>query len=252
MLHNSLSQVRWLLVLLLLSACGDKDEKFDEMSVEQLYNMAMNQYDEKSFSKAAKIFDEVEKQHPYSNWALRAQLMAAYCYYQAKKYDEAEEGFKTFSQLHPSHQDVVYAKYMIGLCNYEQIPIVERDQESSRDALNAFQEVLNRFADSVYSKDAKFKMDLIRDHLAGKEMDTGRWYLTVKKQPLAALNRFKVVVDEYQTTSHAPEALYRMVECYLSMGIIEQAKATSAVLGHNYPDNKWYKSAYELMQNIKA
>ncbi len=239
--------LRLIVVALLLSACAEKEEPYSDRSVEELYNTAMDRFGEEKYQKAAKAFAEVERQHPYSNWALKAQIMSAYCYYEAKKYDEAIENFNVFIQLHPGHPEVAYAFYMLGLCHYEQIPIIERDQKPSEQALKSFQEVLNRFPNSPYAKDAKFKIDLIRDHLAGKEVDTGRYYQR-RFGYLAALNRFKEVVANYQTTSHAPEALHRMVECYLALGLKEEAREAAAVLGHNYPDSDWYRDTYSLMQ----
>lgn len=240
------------LLTLLLSACSEKEEKFDEMPVETLYEKATKEYEEKKYKRAAKLFSEVEKQHPYSNWALKAQLMSAYCYYESQDYENAEEGFQTFIQLHPAHKNVDYATYMIAVCNYEQIPIVERDQKFTKGALNSFEELIKKFPSSIYTKDARFKIDLIKDHLAGKEMETGRWYLMIDKQPLAALNRFKNVVKDYEHTSHVTEALYRMVECYINMGINEEAKKTTAVLGYNYPQSFWYQKAYELLNTSKS
>ncbi len=218
------------------------------MPVEQLYNLAKDSLDRGSYTQAAKYFSEVERQHPYSVWSLRAQLMAAYSFYEAKKYDEAIESFNVFIQLHPGHESIPYAYYMIGLCNYEQIPAIERTQETTERAQTAFQEVINRFAGTPYAKDAKFKLDLIVDHFAGKEMDVGRYYLG-KRAYIAALNRFRVVVDQYQTSSHTPEALHRMVECYLALGIYDQARTTAAILGHNYPGSPWYADTYSLMQS---
>jgi outer membrane protein assembly factor BamD len=230
----------------MLCGCAEKDE-YVEKPVEDLYNDAMDSFENKSFKKAAKSFAEVERQHPYSNWALKAQLMSAYAYYACKMYNDAIEGFNVFIQLHPGHPDVAYAYYMLGLCHYEQIPIVERDQKPSEDALSAFSEVTARFADSPYAKDAKFKMDMVRDHLAAKEMDTGHFYQK-RGSYLAAIKRFKTVVDQYQTTTHIPEALHRLVECYLALGVNDEVKRIAAVLGHNYPDNTWYQATYALLQ----
>lgn len=229
-----------------LVGCSTTDKEIEDMPVEQLYNQAKDSLESGSYSQAAKLFSEVERQHPYSAWSLRAQLMSAYAYYEAKKYDEAIEGFNVFIQLHPGHENIPYAYYMIGLCNYEQIPGIQRTQETTEKAQSAFQEVINRFPGSPYAKDAKFKLDLIVDHFAGKEMDVGRYYLH-QRSYIAALNRFKVVVDQYQTSSHTPEALHRMVECYLALGIYDQARITAAVLGHNYPGNPWYADTYTLM-----
>ncbi len=234
-------------VTTLLASCSDKDEELlAQMPVETLYNMAKDQMDSGSYNQAAKTFAEVERQHPYSEWSLKAQLMSAYCYYEAKKYTESIENFNVFIQLHPGHESVPYAYYMVGLCNYEQIPTVHRDQTVTQKAEDSFREVLNRFPDSPYARDAKFKLDLLRDHLAGKEMDVGRYYLR-QRSYLAAVNRFKVVVDQFQTTSHVPEALHRMVECYLALGLPDQAQQTAAVLGHNFPASPWYIDTYALM-----
>lgn len=239
---------KFLLVAMLLSACAEKEEPYNDRTVEELYNTAMDRFEAGNYQKAAKAFAEVERQHPYSNWALKAQLMSAYCYYEAKKYDEAIENFNVFIQLHPGHPEVAYAYYMLGLCHYEQIPIIERDQKPCELSLKAFQEVVTRFPTSPYAKDAKFKIDLIRDHLAGKEMDVGRYY---QKQYayLPAINRFKEVVTKYQTTSHVPEALHRMIECYLALGLKKEAQEVAAVLGHNYPRSDWYEDTYGLMKN---
>lgn len=234
-----------------LTACSDKDEAYVDHPVEELYSTAIGRLKERSYTKAAKAFSEVERQHPYSNWALRAQIMSAYCYYEAKKYDEAIDGFQVFIQLHPGHADVAYAYYMVGLCFYEQIPIVERDQQPAEKSMDAFNEVLNRFPTSIYAKDARFKMDLIKDHMAAKEMDIGRHYLTDGSY-VAAINRFKAVVESSQTTAQVEEALYRLVECYLSVGLRDQAIASAAVLGHNYPNGQWYKSAYTLLHQDKS
>ncbi len=244
-----LTFLKLFVVAFLLNACTEKEDPYTDRSVEELYNTAMDKFEAQQYQKAAKAFAEVERQHPYSNWALKAQIMCAYCYYEAKKYDEAIENFNVFIQLHPGHPDVAYAFYMLGLCYYEQIPIIERDQKPSEQALKSFQEVLNRFPNSPYAKDAKFKIDLVRDHLAGKEVDVGRYYQR-RFAFLSALNRFKEVVDNYQTTSHTPEALHRMVECYLALGLKKEAQEAAAVLGHNYPNSDWYKDTYNLMQKV--
>ena len=237
------------LLALMQAACSEKEETFSEQPVEELYNQGMDYLKDGSNTKAAQAFVEVERQHPYSALAPKALLMGAYAYYQAKKYEDAIENYHVFIQLHPGHEHIAYAYYMVGICYYEQIPLVERDQKTTEEALNAFDEVVRRFSASVYGKDAKLKIDLIRDHLAGKEMAVGRYYL--KKQAyLAALNRFKNVVEGFQTTSQAPEALHRMVECYLALGILDEAQRTAAVLGYNYPGSTWYEDTYNLMRTL--
>lgn len=232
--------------LLFLSACQDSEDAYNARPVDDLYNEAQDYLKKGEYTKSAKSFAEVERQHPYSNWAVKAQLMSGYAYYQAKKYDEAIENFNVFIGLHPTHEDVPYAHYMIGICYYEQMPITERDQKTSEKAMNAFLEVAEKHPGSKYAKDARMKLDMIRDHMAGKEMDIGRFYQG-QKNFLAASNRFKFVVDAYQTSSHVPEALHRLVECYLNLGLIDQAKATGAVLGHNYPGSTWYLESYKLL-----
>ena len=195
-----------------LAACGSGDDqpKYVERSVEDLYNAAVNALEAENWVEAARLFDEVERQHPYSVWAIKAQLMAGYAQYEANRYDEAILALNRFVQLHPGNRDVPYAIYLKALCYYEQISDVERDQQMSQEALGALQDLVRRFPDSKYARDARLKIDLTRDHLAGKEMEVGRYYLT-RGDYLAAINRFRAVVDKYQTTTHVPEALHRLV-----------------------------------------
>ena len=200
----------------------------------------------RSRRKAAQSFDEVERQHPYSTWATEAQLMAAYSYYQANQYEDAIATAQRFIDLHPGNPNVAYAYYLVGLCHYERISDVGRDQEMTRKSLEAFQEVVRRFPDSAYARDARLKIDLARDHLAGKEMEIGRYYLT-RGLYIAAINRFRTVIERYQTTTHVPEALHRLVEAYLSLGIEREAQTAAAVLGYNYPGSDWYEDSYALL-----
>ena len=233
-----------------LTACGwfssDKDEKFTDQPVEILYNRALDDLGRQEYKTAAKEFEEVDRQHPYSVWATKAQIMAAFTYYQSNKYDDAIIALDRFIQLHPGHRDVAYAYYLKALDYYIQITDVERDQKVTQQAYDALAEVVRRFPDTRYARDAKFKMDLCRDHLAGKEMQIGRWY-EGQGQYLAAINRFQTVVNNYQTTTHIPEALERLVECYYALGLSDEAKRTAAVLGYNYPQSKWYVATYALV-----
>jgi outer membrane protein assembly factor BamD len=245
-----LRHFRWIPVaaLLLLAACAsDKKDTYVEKPVEDLYNAAMNQLFDEDYQKAAKSFDEVERQHPYSVWATKAQLMSAYSLYEAGKYDDSIVAADRFIQLHPGHRDIAYAYYIKALDYYVQIADVGRDQKTTEQAMSALAEVVRRFPDSKYGRDARLKIDLARDHLAGKEMEIGRWYER-QGSYLAAINRFKHVVDDYQTTTHVPEALHRLTECYLALGLTDEAKKTAAVLGYNYPGSAWYGDAYALMQ----
>jgi outer membrane protein assembly factor BamD len=233
-------------LFLLLVGCASKQEVYVERSVEELYNNAMDELGDHNYAQAAKLFDEVERQHPYSVWATKAQLMAAYAQYENSKYDDAIIAADRFIQLHPGNRDAAYAYYLKSLSYYEQITDVSRDQKTTERAMKALEEVVRRFPDSQYGRDARVKLDLTRDHLAGKEMDIGRFYLR-QGQYLAAINRFRRVVDMYQTTTHVPEALHRLTEAYLALGVIDEAKQTAAVLGYNYPGSEWYTDSYALL-----
>lgn len=215
--------------------------------VNTLYAAAKEKLDNEQYVVAAALFDEVERQHPYSPWARRAQLMSAFSYYMAQKYNESIQSSRRFLSIHPGNKDAAYAYYLIALNYYEQISDVTRDQKISEQALSALGEVQRRYPTSRYAADATLKMDLVRDHLAGKEMEIGRFYQR-RALWLASSLRFREVVDKFDTTTHAPEALYRLTESYLAMGVPEEAKKAAAVLGANYPGSEWYKRAYELMQ----
>ena len=238
-----------LAALVLTAGCSsDEPEPYVERPVEELYNEAMDALEATQYNQAAKLFDEVERQHPYSNWATKAQLMAAYSHYQRSQYDDAIVALDRFIQLHPSNRDTPYAYYLKGLCYYEQISDVTRDQKMTELALKDFEELIARFPDSSYSRDAKVKLDLTYDHLAGKTMEIGRYYLR-QGEYLAAINRFRTVIDQYGTTTHVPEALHRLTEAYLALGLLEDAKRSAAVLGYNFPGSEWYIDSYELVEN---
>lgn len=232
---------------LMQTACGTKDDQtYIERKVEPLYNSAVNSLEASNYKEAAAGFDEVERQHPYSVWAVKAQLMAAYSNYLANNYDDAIISLDRFIRLHPGSENIAYAYYLKALSYYERISDVSRDQLITERALTALNQIVQRFPTSKYARDAKLKIDLTHDHLAGKEMEIGRFYLK-RKHYVAAINRFKRVVDNYQTTTHVPEALHRMVEAYSALGIANEAKKIAAVLGHNYPGNTWYKDTYDLV-----
>jgi outer membrane protein assembly factor BamD len=231
----------------LFAACSsDPEPQIPDTPVEVLYNNAKDSLESGEPTKAATLFDEVERQHPYSKWATQAQLMAAYAYYLTDSYDDAIPALERFIELHPGNRNAAYAFYLRALCYYEQIEDVTRDQGNTELAQRALSDVIARFPNTPYSRDATVKLDLVMDHLAGKEMDVGRYYLT-RKQFLGAINRFKVVVDRYQTTSHVPEALERLTEAYVALGVFAEAQKTTAVLGYNYPGSPWYQDAYALL-----
>jgi outer membrane protein assembly factor BamD len=223
------------------------DQLYVARDVNTLYTLALKRLNQGNYALAATIFDEVERQHPYSIWARRAQLMSAFSYYAAKDHTKSIESAQRFLSIHPGNKDAPYAHYLIALNHYEQIRDVRRDQGSTRNALETLGELVRRYPDTRYAADARLKIDLVRDHLAGKEMEIGRFHQR-RGMWLASISRFRRVIDEYQTTSHTPEALMRLTESYLALGIPEEARKSAAVLGANYPNTKWYARAYSLVQ----
>ncbi|GGI67510.1 outer membrane protein assembly factor BamD [Polymorphobacter multimanifer] len=236
---------------LALAGCASnkpkKDQAYIARDVETLYNVAKDTLDRRNYKLAGAMFDEVERQHPYSVWARRAQLMSSFSYYVAGEYNEAIGSAQRFLSLHPGSREAPYAYYMVAVSYYEQISGVERDQKITQQALDSLGELIRRYPNTDYAADARLKVDLARDHLAGKEMEIGRFY-QVRGLHLAASIRFRSVIDQYDTTSHTPEALHRLVESYLLLGIPEEAQKAAAVLGSNYPGSKWYERSYALMQ----
>ena len=237
-----------------LAACGTfgggrtkADTRYVARDVNTLYNAAWQRMQGGQYAIAAALFDEVERQHPYSVWARRAQLMSAFSYYAASDHTKSIESARRFLSIHPGNRDAPYALYLIGLNYYEQISDVTRDQAVTRQALDSLGELVRRYPTTPYAEDARLKIDLVRDHLAGKEMEVGRFYQR-RNQWLASVLRFRTVVDEFQTTSHAPEALMRLTESYLALGVPEEARRSAAVLGANSPNPRWYQRAYELVQ----
>jgi outer membrane protein assembly factor BamD len=239
-------------VLPLLAACGGKkadtadasaDTSAAALPVDQLYNNGMDALNDKRYASASDQFALIQQNDPYSTWATNAQLMQGYTEYLQNHYTDAIGTLNQFIQLHPTHHDIPYAYYLRALCYYEQISDIARDQKGTQDAMNALQEVVNRFPATPYARDAQLKIDLCVDHLAGKEMEIGRWY---QKQHFyeAAIGRFQRVVDDFQTTNHVPEALARLTEIYLALGLKDEAKKTAAVLGYNYPGSSWYSETY--------
>lgn len=227
------------------------DTGYVARDVNTLYALAKKRLDQGDYEQAAQLFAEVERQHPYSAWARRAQLMSAFSFYVAKKYPDAISAAQRFLTIHPGNKDAPYAHYLVAMSYYEQVSDVSRDQRTTQQALDAFGELVRRYPDSRYASDSRLKMDLLRDHLAGKEMEIGRFYERSGRW-LAANLRFREVVEKYQTTAHAPEALFRLVETYLALGIPEEAHKSAAVLGANYPGSKWYKRSYDLMARHPA
>jgi outer membrane protein assembly factor BamD len=238
------------LAALSVSACAGAKKKaqiaYEERPVELLYSTGAQRMDRRQWNEAAQYFDEVERQHPYSEWARRSILMQAFAHYQGNSYEDAVADADRFISLYPGNPSASYAYYLKAVCYFEQITDVGRDQAATEQARNALNEVLRRFPGTSYATDARLKLDMVQDQLAGKEMTVGRWYLR-NGQPLSAIGRFKNVIDRYQTTSHTPEALYRLVEAYLTIGLMDEATRDGAVLGANYPGDRWYVAAYGLL-----
>lgn len=245
-----------LLILLPLVGCTAWDGRQDtinprsqaarDMSAEGLFAAGIEALDQQQYGRAVELFDLVEREHPYSAFATNAKLMSAYGEYMRNRYTEALGALDRFIQLHPAHRDIAYAYYLRALSLYEQINDIERDQRATELAMVALQDVANRFPNTPYARDARLKMDLARDHLAGREMVVGRFYQG-RRLHLAAIGRFRRVVDEFQTTNHVPEALHRLTELYLTLGLVEEARRTASVLGHNYPGSPWYQDSYALL-----
>ena len=238
--------------LAVTAACGggsaNEDVAYVARDVETLYTEAQRRLDKGNTLLAAALFDEVERQHPYSPWARRAQLMSAFSYYTARDYNKSIQNAQRFLSIHPGNKDAPYAYYLIALSYYEQISDVNRDQKITEQAQTALREVNRRFPQTEYAADARLKLDLVADHLAGKEMEIGRHYQR-SGQWLAASLRFRNVINEFDTTSQVPEALYRLTESHLALGIPEEAVKFAAVLGANYPGSKWYERAFELVED---
>jgi outer membrane protein assembly factor BamD len=231
------------------SLFNKKEDYVPEDPADQLYNEGLFLLNNKQqYEDAAKKFDEVDRQNPYSDWARKALLMSAYAYYQAQKYDDCINTAKRYVTLHPGSPDTAYAQYLIGMSYYDQIMDVFHDQARADKAINALEDVVRKYPDTEYAAAAKRKINLARDQLAGKEMEVGRFYMK-RRDFTGAINRFKVVVTHYQTTREVEEALERLTEAYLALGILDEAQTAAAVLGHNFPDSPWYKDAYKLVRS---
>jgi outer membrane protein assembly factor BamD len=243
-----------LIAPLLVSACasdGDIDlasyvENTEPADV--LYNQALANLNAGRINEASKKFEAVDRQHPYSEYARKSLLMSAFTNYRQGKYEESVTAGQRYVQLYPSTNDAAYAQYLVGLSYFRQIRDVTQDQRESRRAIEAMEAVIQRWPDSEYVEDANAKIRFARDQLAGKEMQVGRYYLE-RREYLASIKRFRYVVENYSNTRHIEEALARLVEAYLAMGIATEAQAAAAVLGHNYPESQWYKDSYRLLQS---
>ncbi|MFZ2102628.1 MAG: outer membrane protein assembly factor BamD [Oricola sp.] len=239
----------------LLGACQSKDDKLDLQSyvdtidpADVLYNQGLANMNSGKLREAAKKFEAVDRQHPYSEYARKANVMAAYTSYKLAKFDDAIQAARRFVNLYPTDEDASYAQYIIGLSYFSQMPEVTRDQRDTMLAIQNFNELLERYPGSIYEEDAKAKIRIARDQLAGKEMQIGRYYLERREYP-GAINRFRSVVEEYSNTRHVEEALARLVETYYAMGLVSEAQTAAAVLGHNFPDSPWYADSYKLLQS---
>lgn len=240
-----------LVLATMLGACSlfDKDAVAPDEPADKLYNEGLYLLNQKKEPKeAAKKFEEVDRQHPYSEWARKSLIMSAYAYYEAGAYDDCVNSARRYVTLHPGSPDAAYAQFLIGSSYFDQIPEISRDQTRTEKAVESLEEVSRKYPNSEYSVAAKRKIEMARDQLAGKEMEVGRWALQ-RREYTGAINRFKVVVTRYQRTRHVEEALMRLTEAYMALGIVDEAQTSAAVLGHNFPESRWYKDAYTLMQS---
>ena len=224
-----------------------KPEIIADVPADKMYSEGLAKLEDSDYEAAVKKFESLDKQYTYSDWSRKALLMTAYSNYQGQKYDDAISASKRYLQRHPSSKDAAYAQYLMAMSHYKQIPDVTRDQDRSEKALASLQELVQRYPTSEYAVDAKAKIQITRDQLAGKEMEIGRFYLERRNFP-SAINRFRDVVAKYQTTRHAEEALMRITEAYMALGITNEAQNSAAVLGHNFPDSPWYKDAHALLR----
>jgi outer membrane protein assembly factor BamD len=242
-------RIALLAALVLVAACGKRDDgtvPLEQQGPEQIFKTAEATLAKGDEDEAAKLFSEVERLYPYSEWAKRSIVMSAYAYHQGKKYEEARAAAQRYLDFYPADEDAAYAQYLMALSYYDQIAKTARDQGNTFQALQALRTVIERYPDSEYAKSARLKFDLAIDHLAGKEMEVGRYYLK-RGHYSAAINRFRVVVEEFQTTTHTPEALHRLVEAYLSLGLTDEAQTAGAILGHNFQSTEWYDYSYKLL-----
>lgn len=229
----------------------EADDTYIEGSVEQLYNRAMDLLEKKEYAEAAKFFSEVDRQHPYSVWAPRSQLMVAYANYRAKDFETARLTVDRFLRLNPAHRDVPYAHYLKALCFFEEVRDTKRDPGPTSAAFEEFTLVAERFPTSKYAEEARRKAAVLREHLAGHEMEVGRFYQG-KNQHLAAINRFKAILQEYRASRYIPEALHRMTESYVALGLRSEGQRTAAVLGRNFPKSSWYSDSQALLRGERA
>ncbi len=231
------------------SMFGDKKEEVaPDEPADQLYNEGLTKINSGDYEDARKKFDEVDRQHPYTDWGRKAVLMTTYANYKAGKYTDAITSGTRYVQLHPTSPDAAYAQYLVAMSYYNQVPDIARDQEGTRRAVESFEELVRRWPNSEYAETARRRIAVARDQLAGKEMQVGRYYLG-RREYTGAINRFRIVVSQYQQTRHIEEALERLVEAYMALGIVSEAQTAAAILGHNYPDSEWYKAAYALVTN---
>jgi outer membrane protein assembly factor BamD len=226
----------------------EKQVVLPDEPADKLYNEGLTLLNKREYVDAAKKFEEVDRQHPYSEWARKSLLMSAFAYYEVGEHEETIQAARRYVALHPGSPDAAYAQYLMASSYYDQIPDVTRDQARTERAMQALDEVVRKYPNTEYAESSRRKLEVARDQLAGKEMMIGRYYLE-KRNYTGAINRFKAVVTQYQTTRHVEESLMRLSEAYMALGIVNEAQTAAAVLGHNFPDSPWYRDAYKLVQS---
>lgn len=247
------SKTLCMLFLAFMVSCSSNKKKeisYEERNLKTIYISALNKLNDDEYEEAVAEFDEVERQHPYSLWARKSIVMSSYASYKDRDFIKAEINLKRYISLYPASDLVPYAQYLLGMCYFDQIIDEKRDQTSVNRAYQTFKIIIDRYPSTKYAKDAYFKIIFLEDVLAAKEINVGKTYLSLKKY-ISAVKRFKNVVNNYQTTSYVPEALHRLVEIYLILGVNNEALINARVLGHNFPDSKWYKYSYKLLRDKK-
>jgi outer membrane protein assembly factor BamD len=225
---------------------GPGGQPLEAFTAQQIYERGEYELNQRNHEDAAFFFSEVERLYPYSEWAKRGLIMQAFAHHEDRDYDNARSAAQRYIDFYPADEDAAYAQYLLALSYYDQIEEVGRDQGLTFEALQSLRAVIERYPDSGYARSAALKFDLAFDHLAGKEMEVGRYYLK-RQHYAAAINRFRTVVEDFQTTTHTPEALHRLVESYLSLGLTEEAQTAGAILGYNYQSTDWYEDSFALL-----
>ena len=253
LLKNHVLFLIFALISLLFSSCSDSQNNIgigvsEDKSAEEIFNSGERELVRRRYNDAAEKFKEVERLYPYSDWAKRALIMQVYSFHKDKEYENVVSAANRFIEFHPKDKDIPYAYYLIGLSYYDQVLSIGRDQKLTQEALRIFKLIIKEYPDSEYASSSQIKFDFLKNQLASKEMEVGRYYLK-RSHYVSAINRFRGIIEDFSTTSQVPEALHRLVEAYLSLGLTDEAQTAGAILGYNYKSNEWYERSFELLRS---